>query len=270
MTHRECRDLFIEAIYEDWNEPQKKGFEKHLSDCAECRNAFAELQAVATAMKGRVREEMKQVDWTIFWNELSSRLTARNRKRKGFLPWRRIVEFVRFRPAIGYGTAALSILVAGILIGRLVLSGPDFNAQQLSERLSEAERAILNERAHNYLQRSKTLLLGIVNNNVTPSSYGLSKQQEVSRLLVSEAGSLRSELTEADQQQMKKLIGDLEVILLQIANLEETKDFPALEIIRDGVERKGLLLKINLEQMNARESAPPPAKNESEPQSSSI
>jgi hypothetical protein len=273
MTHRECRDLFVHALYEEWNEPQRKEFKGHLAGCDECRNAFADLQTVAATMKQRARQEMTQVDWTIFWNELSAGIADRSGTQKNSPPlWNRFVEFFRFRPAIGYGAAALSILMVGILIGRLVLTGtPDFNAQQLSERLSEAERTILNERAQNYLQRSKILLLGIVNGNgMTPSSYGLSKQQEVSRLLVKEAGPLRSELTEADQQQMKKLIGDLEVILLQIANLEETKDFPALEIIRDGVERKGLLLKINLEQMGAQESAPAPPKNESDSPASSI
>jgi hypothetical protein len=265
--------MFIEALYHEWNEPQQKDFEGHLAGCAECRTAFGNLQSVAATMKQRVRPELTQAEWTIFWNELSAGINRSNdAPRNRLFPWREIVEFFRFRPAIGYGAAAVSILAVGILIGRLVLTGtPDLNTQLLSERLSEAERTILNQRAHNYLQRSKILLLGIVNGNgVTPSSYDLSKQQEVSRMLVREAGTLQSELTEADQQQMKKLVGDLEVILLQIANLEESKDFPALEIVRDGVERKGLLLKINLEQMNAQESAPPPPIQKSRPKSSSI
>jgi len=273
MTHRECRNMFVNALYQEWEEVQRKEFENHLSVCAECRSAFADLRTVATDLRGRTRKEMTQVDWTIFWNELAAAIGSGRRVGKtGIALWPRIVEFLRFRPAISYGAAALSILAVGILIGRLALTaGPEFDAQQLSDRLSDAERAVLNERAQNYLQRSKILLLGIVNGNgMTPSSQNLSKQQEVSRVLVKEAGTLKSELTEADQQQMKKLVGDLEVILLQIANLEASKDFPALEIVRDGVERKGLLLKINLEQMNAQESAPPPSKNEFVPKSSRI
>jgi len=273
MTHRECRDLFVVALYQEWEVPQRKAFEEHVSECSECRTVFRQLQAVASTMKQRVRPELTQVDWTIFWNELSSVLTSAHEPPRGrWLPWRRLVEFFRFRPVIAYGTAAISILTAGIFIGRLILvNGADIDAQRLTERLSQAERTILNERAQNYLQRSKILLLGIVNgSSITPSSHGLSKQQEVSRVLVKEAGTLRSELTAADQQQMRKLVGDLEVILLQIANLEASKDFPALEIVRDGVERNGLLLKINLEQMNAPESTPPAAKENVKSKSSSI
>ncbi len=273
MTHRECRKMFVNALYHEWNDGRQREFENHLSGCDECRRAFEELSGVAATMRQRTREEMTQVDWTIFWNELSAGIRSGNReKNKGISLWTRIVEFFRFRPAVGYGAAALSILAVGILIGRVALTaGPEFDAQQLSDRLSEAERAVLNERTQSYLQRSKTLLLGIVNgNSMTPSAYNFSKQQEVSRVLVKEAGPLKSGLTEADQQQMKRLIGDLEVILLQIANLEQGKDFPGLEIVRDGVERKGLLLKINLEQMNAQESASPAPKNEFESKSSSI
>jgi len=272
MTHSECRGMFIEALYREWDKPQQKEFEEHVSGCPECRTAFEHLQSVATTMNQRVRPELTQVDWTIFWNELSAGIRDNNRSKKnGLLLWRQVAEFFRFRPAIGYAAAAISILATGVLIGRLVFAGaPDLATQRLSDGLSEADRIVLNGRAQNYLQRSKILLLGIVNGNgVTPSSYDLSKQQEVSRLLVKEAGTLRSELTDGDQQQMRKLIGDLEVILLQIANLEESKDFPALEIVRDGVDRKGLLLKINLEQMNAQESTPPPIQ-ESKPKSSSI
>lgn len=272
MTHRECKELFVEALYDEWKKPQKDLFDDHLSGCPDCRAAFEQLQAVGVTMKKRVRPELSGVEWTIFWNELSAEIN-RTRQESGhrFPLVDRIREFLRYRPAWGYGSAAFVILIVGMLIGRLFLVGPNLDVEQLSQGLSKAQRALLDERAQNYLQRSKALLLGIVNGSeITPSSHQLSKQQEVSRLLVNEAGSLRSQLTEADQQRMRKLVGDLEIILLQIANLEASKDFPELEIVRDGVERNGLLLKINLEQMRAQEQPANKTENRKETPSSSI
>jgi hypothetical protein len=130
---------------------------------------------------------------------------------------------------------------------------------RLEKGLTTAERILLNERAINYLERSKVLLLGIVNSSSAEPASGLQKEQQVSRLLVSEAEELKNSLSDADEQRMKQLITDLEVILLQIANLEEEKGFPAVEIVRSGVERRGILLKINLEQMRSQENSVPKA-----------
>ena len=60
---------------------------------------------------------------------------------------------------------------------------------------------------------------------------------------------LKDDLTDANRRKLYQLVSDLEVILLQIANLESQNDLPAVEMIRSGVDRRGILLKINLEEM---------------------
>ena len=45
------------------------------------------------------------------------------------------------------------------------------------------------------------------------------------------------------------MVSDLEVILMQIANLESDYDLPAIEMVKSGVERRGIFLKINIEEM---------------------
>ena len=47
---------------------------------------------------------------------------------------------------------------------------------------------------------------------------------------------------------------DLEVILLEIANLETEYDLPTIEMVKSGVDRRGVLLKINIEEMRKNES----------------
>jgi hypothetical protein len=66
---------------------------------------------------------------------------------------------------------------------------------------------------------------------------------------VAESGQLQADLEGPDQQRLRELVADLEVILLQIANLEAQHDMPGIEMVQHGVERSAILLKINLEEM---------------------
>jgi hypothetical protein len=47
------------------------------------------------------------------------------------------------------------------------------------------------------------------------------------------------------------LISELEIILMQIANLEEQYDLESVELIRSGIEHKGILFKININQVRS-------------------
>lgn len=272
MNHKECRDLFVVALYDELPFDRSSDFRKHLSECAECSSSFDGLKTAAATMSRRAYSPPTNAEWTSFWNTLESALRQEGKSPNRESLFARALRFARTRPSWAISMATVLILSFGIVIGQLMVRGPfDLGDGQLEKGLSAAERILLNERAINYLERSKVLLLGIVNSGSTESVTGLQKEQQVSRVLVSEAAELKSSLSEADEQRMKQLITDLEVILLQIANLEEEKGFPAVEIVRSGVERRGILLKINLEQMRSQDSqaavAPKQEKKINEPSS---
>ena len=67
--------------------------------------------------------------------------------------------------------------------------------------------------------------------------------------MVKEAGLLKQQLKTPAQHRLRELIIELEVILLQIANLETANDLTGIELIKSGIDRNGILLKINLEEM---------------------
>jgi len=58
---------------------------------------------------------------------------------------------------------------------------------------------------------------------------------------------------------LRLLVSDLEVILLQIANLESEHNLSTIEMVQSGVDRRGILLKINLEEMRQTETHYPPS-----------
>ena len=67
--------------------------------------------------------------------------------------------------------------------------------------------------------------------------------------LANEAPALKSDLTEPSQQQLKRLISNLQLILLQIANLEEKNNLDGIELIKEGVNSQNIFLKINIQQL---------------------
>jgi hypothetical protein len=68
----------------------------------------------------------------------------------------------------------------------------------------------------------------------------------ISQNLLKESADIKSRLKDVNEQMLHELILELDNILLQIANLEEEYDLEAVEVIQSGIERKGILFKINL------------------------
>ena len=123
-------------------------------------------------------------------------------------------------------------------------------------------QAALAEQTDRYLERSKVLLVGLVNMEPDRAAVApvLARRQEMARTLADEADTLRNALDDTGQERLGSLIDDLKVVLLQIANMDLKVDLQfgddaaeqnvaALELVRSGVERQGLLLKINLTKM---------------------
>ncbi len=116
-------------------------------------------------------------------------------------------------------------------------------------------------RAENYIERSKILLLALANfDPARKDSYGLDlpRQKEISRGLVAEAAFLKGDLQSPADRRLRELVSDLEVILLQIANLESENDLESVELVQRGVDERGLLMKINLNDMEREDRAAKP------------
>jgi hypothetical protein len=103
------------------------------------------------------------------------------------------------------------------------------------------------------------VLLALVNYDpASEDSYALNlpRQKQVSQELVTEAGRIKFDLKDPRQRRLRELVTDLETILLQIANLEAENDLEAVEFVKQGVENRSILLKINLSEMSGDLSEP--------------
>jgi len=252
---KKCQDLFGEAFYEELNAEQKNFVENHISVCEGCESEYDEMTSTLKVMEKRARPEPEQAYWNGYWNKLARRME----EEKSLAPkteswWRTFIRAFILAPKWALQTAAALVLVVlGIYIGRMIFSPSPSEiqqARQLPAVTSQVEQsAEYIHRAHNYIERSKLILLALINfDPETEDSYALDLpyQQQVSRELVSEASFLKEGIADSEQRRLRDLITDLEVILLQIANLESERDFEAIELVKKGVDSRGILLQIHV------------------------
>ncbi|HSA95662.1 MAG TPA: zf-HC2 domain-containing protein [Acidobacteriota bacterium] len=261
------KDLMAEALYGELGQAEKVSFDRHLRDCPVCASEYAALEATLRLMDKRERPDPGPAFWDGYWNRLSKRMLWESIEegRAPSLAARLIRPFARLPRWSLQAAAATALLLLGILVGsrliprpegaRAVAAGPSAAASAPSPAVVEAG---------NFVERSKLLLLGLVNfDPATEDRYALDLdgKKAVSRTLAAEAPALRGALKEPGERRLRELVTDLEVILMQIANLEAGQDLEGVDLIKQGVDRRGIFLKIDLDRMGreARGPAAPPA-----------
>ncbi|HOW86873.1 MAG TPA: zf-HC2 domain-containing protein [Candidatus Aminicenantes bacterium] len=269
---RKCRDLMIEALYGELGPAEQEAFDRH---CQACPSCAAERRAAAEALKlmdRRRRPDPGPEFWDGYWDRLSRRLIweATANGRRPSLASRLGGLFARL-PRWSYQAAgAAALILAGILIGRLALGpagragkAPDAGAPLMTGVPAGSPSAAV-VRAGDFVDRSQVLLLGLVNHDpATEDAYAFDfdGKKAASRALAAQAPAVRQGLQGPGERRLRELVGDLEVIMMQIANLESGQDLEGVEMVKQGIDRKGLFLKIDLARMG-RGAAPLPKKSQ--------
>ncbi len=261
---KKCRDVLIEALYDELGPSEKEAFERHLEACPECAAERAALAGTLRTMDRRERPDPGTEFWDGYWDRLSRRMiweaTRENRRPS---PVARLPRWV-FQAA---GAAAL--VLVGILIGRLAL-GPSGGTGKTPAAGGPAiagaaagspSPAVV--QAADFVDRSQVLLLGLVNYDpATEDAYAFDfdGKKAASRALLAQAPAIRKGLEGPGGRRLRDLVSDLEVIMMQIANLESGQDLEGVAMVKQGVDRKGLFLRIDLAKMG-RGAAPAPKKS---------
>lgn len=251
-TH--CRELFPDAAYNELSEALRREFDEHLSTCRACRSQFDEMKNTLSMMSKRLRNDPDEQYLRNFWDRLDPRLAPDSDAPVTPYPQKKILDFrhpVRI-PVWAYGIAAMLLIALGIYIGK-----EGFLARHPVEPLArETQQSVAGDstmvRTLDYLERSKNLLIGLTNlSEEHRTVLNIDHERKVSRELIDQARVLTVALNRPDKQQLRQLVQDLEIILLQLANIEVGAGKPVIEFVEKGVDRKSILLKINLEEMRA-------------------
>jgi len=266
---RDFRESALDALSGSLPAEQRKDLGRHLADCPACRAHFETTKKAYKIMDQREPYDPGEKFWAGYWDRLQARMAAEESAERtpapvpGKFRW----PFAGFPRWIQLTGAAAALVAAGIFIGRS-LNRPGFQADSAAAGPAASVQAAaaesdLSGRTSLYIERSKRILLAVVNFATDPKDiHGLNlpAQRSASNELVREAAALKSELRGSKKRQLERLVGDLERILLQIANLQGGDDLSALGVIKAGAETSDILFKIDLAELNAasRASSPRP------------
>jgi hypothetical protein len=296
MTHERAQELMIEALYGELDAASMRDFDAHVATCAECATLYEEMRATGAAMDERRRPDPGDDYWNNYYTRLEARMQREATVVDGARIAARRRSYVSWGYRVA---AAVAVLAAGVWIGQhsrvnrpateiardsaqpakgtfsdstKMASGPGEKASHdtingpktTGEKPSSnnVQLASADTRAQDYIERSQVLLLELINSSPdsTRASENEYKTQQVrAKALVREASVLRDDLPGSDNRRMRELVSELQLVLREIANLEAKNDFQAVQIIRNRVDREGVLLKIDVEQMREDNSPKQPA-----------
>lgn len=235
---------------------QQIKFERHLKSCANCSAELAAFKMIVAEASSLERAETPDSLWARIESELEVKDAPFAKRISGaFIELRKKVNNVfRFPvPAIQMA-GVLAILLIGIFLGRNFFPIRENETLQPKD-IEQTELKLISQRTEHYLEKSAILFLGIVNAEAPQEENSdWSTEKRVAQNLVKEAVFLKGGLSRTRNERVKQLVEELELILLEIANLEEEQDVENIELIKSGIDRKGLLLKIHLHDLSPEQN----------------
>ncbi len=242
-NHRYFQSHLYEFVRDELNPSERKEIEAHLVGCRSCRDEVSGLTEAFSAFPPHRYDASAQRS-DAYWEMFAGRVGQRLRQRKTLpslisaLTGR--LEFVfKFRPALAYSVAGATLAV--LLTFTVWLSLPGDVPRQRAEVTTEAQTS---HAVKDYFEESRMLLIGIVNRPAGESEpLDLSVERTAARQLVRQARYLTDQPID---EESAELIRELQRILVELANLEETADIPDVELIRTGVRQENVLFKIRM------------------------
>ncbi|HSR66535.1 MAG TPA: zf-HC2 domain-containing protein [Acidobacteriota bacterium] len=269
-TCAQIQEDFLEGLYGELDQHRQRSLQAHLKSCAGCRREFESLRATLEVMSRRQRPQPAEdsPETASSLRRLQDQIlhSARETKTQPFTS----SDSRSNRRWLMQMAAGIALIALGVVIGRMTIDrGPSVDggpADLASATDATADGAdspspteALALRVGGYVSSSQALLVGLANLDPEAEgieSFDLAPQKQLSRRLLEEASYLRGSLDDRESREVVELIADLESILRQIANLEAQHDVEGIEIIRQGVESSGILIKIQLQKIRPHPVVP--------------
>lgn len=247
MKCEDFKERILEALYDELSGKDLEEFSNHVMSCSKCAGLYSGMKTALHILERRQIPEMDPSFSAEFWDRIEPSLTSQETGRIHPLFTRRLSVI----PSWAYGIAAVFLIAVGIYFGRTYFAPRPASLPDL--RIVSIANDTTTTQALAYLQRSKNFLLGVVN---APPDEEPVLDPDRSRQLVDQANVLYTALNRPDQEQMRRLIDDLRIILLQLSNIEVRPGVPAVEMVQRSIDRKSIFLKINIEELRAMAGKP--------------
>ncbi len=210
----------------------------HLRECATCHASFTTLQRVLAAVDAAPAMELGDGFERTVWARLQPGLNRE--QRTGWLSW-----FV-LSPARLAWMAAIALLVASAFFAGRISQPPSVatvadkgaSSKDLSERILLADLG-------DHLDRSQLMLIDLV--SADPADRrDLALERARAQELVADNRLYRQTATANGNTALAAVLDDLEQVLVDVAASPDTITAAELNVVRNRIEDKGLLLKVRV------------------------
>jgi len=262
-THSEIQSLLYEYLRNELDETTADRVRLHLISCTTCSQELDEILGVSRMLDTIANDasaERSPEYWREYIDEVERKIRVAQAEDRLPLPEIRYSPVREFfeelfgspaRYAVAFGAACV-ILIGGVFAWRWIADNrvardteTALNQRALNE---QARQDSIGEFMKQYVHESKMVLVGFSNMKpVDGSTYDLSVEREKSRELVLQARFLEGQRLDPHSA---KLVGDLQKILIELANMKDQGNAPNVEIVRSGVQEENLLFKIRMEEQS--------------------
>jgi hypothetical protein len=247
-SHLTDEDLLLD-FYAEGTPSDRARVQRHLEECAECRETDRELRAVLQAVETTPSTEPPSDFERQMWARIEPHLPVAR-------PWWRMARGLT--PALYIGLAAAAgilLLVAAFSAGRLwerpavrAVAEPSVDDRARVERLLRSE-------VEDHLERSQRMLVDLVN---APEQGGTFASDRARAADLVAAGRLyRRSAEEVGDADVGMLLEDLERVLVEVANSSPRDEVEELGRLRQRVEDQDLLFRLRVVARELRQSQRP-------------
>lgn len=252
-----------EVTASDWREAQA-----HIEGCPRCTATLATFKRSTDLYQQELAPREPSVD---LWAGVSERIHGLQQPSRASRRVERLKqlweEFI-FRPIPAIRFAQVGFVFAALLGFMLVQFQPKDGAElartvepEPMDRGGEIRSApfaptrprreprvqpVLADYVEKYLEKAGVLLLEVKNSDVEPDSEELVDLRQASQNLLEETILIKQDLKEIDLTMLKKTVEQLEMVLLDIANLSEMPENEEIDLLKAAIVQKDLLIKIEI------------------------
>jgi hypothetical protein len=206
MNCRDAEKEMILSLSNDLDPHKLQILEAHIQDCPSCSQKYEEIKKDLEWMAA-IPSRRPEFDWDKYWNVIRTRLTQNSWTRE-----RRVFQTRRILQA----AAVLAIFFMGIVIGRHLLLPPaaDFSLQS-------RKPIVISRLVQQHLEETGMALLEYNNRRALAADrqiFELEKQS--ASFLLFQNRALQAFLADSADPSVTALLGDLEILLYEAANLE--------------------------------------------------
>jgi len=218
----------MDALYDQLKGKAAKAYAEHLDRVSECQVEFLYMESVVSVFYEPVVEEPEPKLADKLWARLEPELDRVDSPRAGVMLRRFFLV-----------AAALFVAALGLWFGTL-------RETPLPVVPTPGDPGPLTH----YLDKAQPLLLAVANHRGgkgTATGFDHQTERDHAALLAEEAARIRTSIARTGS--VDRLLGDIELLLLQVANLEDSQYGKEIALVQDYMQRRTILLKVSLLEM---------------------